>query len=95
MSEGLHKNGIAINVYHYHKVVIARERTVREFPSLVGRGGVAHIIHMHEHIVNFAASELVGLDLFKGDRFWFGRADIFSCLIKMSLGCLCCFKIVF
>ena len=66
-----------------------------KFFCLISVDGVAHIVDMCENVTNFAAMELIGSKFFERGNFGLGRADVLACFIKVPLGCLCGFGIVF
>ena len=63
--------------------------------SLVGKDSVASVVNVGEDVAHFAAFELRGMKVFKGDRFGLCRLNIFPGLVEMAFGCVDGFRVVF
>ncbi len=92
---GLHKDGVVVDFYHYHDVLVVTLRRCRELTCLVGEHGFAYPVCFGVDVLNFLSVELGGVTRFQRGWFGFGGAHILSCLIQMVFCCFSCLGVVF
>ena len=54
--ECFNKDGVYVDLYHYHEICVASLRLFEELSSLVRKNGFADIVHFGEYIALLLAS---------------------------------------
>jgi hypothetical protein len=91
---GLNEDGVPVNFYHNHDVLVALLRMCRELTCLIEEHGFAYPVCFGVDVSYFLSMELGGVASFQRRCFGFSGVHIISCLILMTFCCFDCLGVV-
>ncbi len=91
---GVNKDGVAVNFYHNHDVLVATKRLDGELACLVREHGFAYHVRLGVHIAYLLAVQVGGVACFQRRCLNFGGPYVLSCLVQMPFCSFDCLGIV-